>query len=152
MKNYYKAVALVAVVFVLGIAGLYLATGNGSVFITLQVPLTAWWETGHKIKEKQYSLEQARIQQEYIGAQLDLRMQQAYDQVLEAQALLVIQERTAARAQELYDQTLAYYEAGMATITQLMQAQTELTQAQIDYTDAQIAYRMYVKRYEDLGL
>lgn len=127
-------------------------TGNGSVFLTLQVPLTAWWETGHKIKEKQYSLEQARIQQEYLGAQLDLRMQQAYDQVLEAQALLVIQERTAARAQELYDQTLAYYEAGMATITQLMQAQTELTQAQIDYTDAQIAYRMYVKRYEDLGL
>lgn len=127
-------------------------TGNGSVFLTLQVPLTGWWETGHKLKEKQYALEQARIQQEYIGAQLNLRTQQAYDQVLEAQALLVIQERTAGRAQDLYYQTLSFYEAGMATITQLMQAQAELTQAQIDWTDAQIAYRMYVKRYEDMGL
>ena len=72
--------------------------------------------------------------------------------MLEAQALLVIQERTATRAQDLYFQTLAFYEAGMATITQLMQAQTELTQAQIEWTDAQIAYRMYVKRYEDLCL
>ena len=126
--------------------------GNGSVFLTLKVPLTAWWETGHKLKEKQYALEQAQIQQEYVGAQLELRTQQAYDQVLEAQALLVIQERTATRAQDLYFQTLAFYEAGMATITQLMQAQTELTQAQIEWTDAQIAYRMYVKRYEDLCL
>lgn len=126
--------------------------GNGAVFVTLQVPLTAWWETGHKLKEKEYALEQARIEQEYRTAQLNLRTQQAYDNVLEAQALLVIQARTAARAQELYHQTLAYYEAGMATITQLLQAQKDLTQAQIDWTDAQIAYRMYVKRYEDLGL
>lgn len=126
--------------------------GNGSVFLTLQVPLTAWWETGHKLKEKQYALEQARIEQEYVGAQLDLRAQQAYDQMMEAEALLRIHERTAGRAKELYDQMRIFYEAGMATVSQLLQAQIELTQAQTDWTDAQIAYRMSMRRYEDLSL
>ena len=33
MRNYYKAVALVTFVLVLGITGLYLATASGSVFL-----------------------------------------------------------------------------------------------------------------------
>ena len=126
-------------------------TGNGAVFVTLNVPLTAWWETAHKLKEKQYALEQARIDQTYIGAQLDLRSQQAYDQMMDAAVLLQLQERTVLRAQDMFEQAQANYEAGLGTIAELLQAQTDLTQAKSELSDAQIAYRVQRKRYEDLG-
>ena len=58
------------------------AKGNGAVFVTMRVPLTAWWETAHKLKEQQYAIEQAQLDANYLGAQLDLRSQQAADQLL----------------------------------------------------------------------
>ena len=125
-------------------------TGNGALFVTLQVPITNWWETGHKLKEKRYALEQAQIDAEYIGSQLNLRTQQAYDQVVEAEALLRVQQRTAEHAQEAYNQALINYEAGRATIIELLKAQMDYTQAKVDLTDAQIGYRVKRQRYLDL--
>ena len=125
-------------------------TGNGALFVTLNVPLTGWWETGHKLREKQYAIEQARIDADYLGSQLDLRTKQAYDQMIESAALVQLQERAKDHAQEIYNQTQINYEAGLATVTELLQAQTTLTQAKADLTDAQIAYRVNSRRYKDL--
>ena len=125
-------------------------TGNGAVFVTLNVPLMGWWETGHKLREKQYAIEQARIDADYVGAQLDLRTKQTYDQVVEAAMLVQLQERARDHAQEIYHQTRNNYEAGLATVTELLQAHTTLTQAKADLTDAQIAYRVHSRRYKDL--
>lgn len=130
--------------------GLQTKNGNGALFVTLNVPLTAWWETGHKLREKQYALEQAKIDAEYLGAQLDLRTKQAYDQMVEAAALVQLQQRTVEHAQQVYDQMQTNYEAGMATIAELLEAQMNSTQAKSDLTDAQIAYKVQSKRYKDL--
>lgn len=130
--------------------GLGSPTGNGAVFVTLTVPITAWWETGHKLKEHDYALEQARIDQAYIGEQLNLRTRQAYDRMAEAAAMWRLQQRTAEHARVAYEQTLVNYKAGMTTITELLQAQVAWTQAKADLTDAQIAYRVQSKRYTDL--
>ena len=121
-------------------------------FVTLNVPLTGWWETAHKLKEKEYALEQARIDRQYLGTQLDLRSQQAYDQLEDAVSMLQIQQRTVIYSEQLYEQASANYEVGLGTITELLQAQMNLTQAKSDWTDAQIAYRVQKKRYEDLCL
>lgn len=130
--------------------GLQSKSGNGALFVTLNVPLTAWWETGHKLREKQYALEQAKIEAEYLGAQLDLRTKQAYDQMVEAAALVQLQQRTVEHAQQVYDQMQTNYEAGMATVAELLEAQMNSTQAKSDLTDAQIAYKVQSKRYKDL--
>lgn len=130
--------------------GLGSPTGNGAVFVTLTVPITAWWETGHKLKEHDYALEQARIDQAYIGEQLNLRTRQAYDRMAEAAAMWQLQQHTAEHARVAYEQTLVNYKAGMTTITELLQAQMSWTQAKADLTDAQIAYRVQSKRYTDL--
>ena len=132
--------------------GLGQKTGNGALFVTLNVPLTGWWETAHKLKQKDYAIEQARIDRQYIGAQLDLRSQQAYDQLVDAVSMLQLQQRTVSYSQQLYEQASANYEAGLGTISELLQAQMNLTQAKADLTDAQIAYRVQKKRYEDLCL
>ena len=124
--------------------------GNGAVFVTMRVPLTAWWETAHKLKEQQYAIEQAQLDADYLGAQLDLRTQQAADQLMAAQALVQLQQKAVTHAEEAYRQLQVQYQAGRATINDLLQQQTTCTQTRNDYTDALIAYRIALRRYQDL--
>lgn len=130
--------------------GIRSRTGNGAVFVTLNVPLTGWWETAHRLRELDYSVEQARLQADHLNQQLQLRDIQAYDQLTSAEALVQIRQRTLAHAQEAYRQMQTNYEAGLATIAELLQAQMALTQAQSDLTDARIALRVSTRRYRDL--
>ena len=124
--------------------------GNGAVFVTMRVPLTAWWETAHKLKEQQYAIEQAQLDADYLGAQLDLRTQQAADQLMAAQALVQLQQKAVIHTEEAYRQLQVQYQAGRATISDLLQQQTTCTQTRNDYTDALIAYRIALRRYQDL--
>lgn len=124
--------------------------GNGAVFVTLNVPLTGWWETSHKLREKQYALEQAKIDAGFLGEQLELRTKQAYDLMVDAASLLQVQERTVQHAEEALNHAQVNYDAGMATIAELLQAQTALTQAKAECTDAKIAYYVQTRRYKDL--
>lgn len=130
--------------------GLRRKNGNGALFVTMRLPLTGWWETAHKLKQYNYALRQAELDIDNLGTQLDMRTQQAYDQWVEAVAILRLQQRTALHAEEAYRQTRANYEAGMATMTELLQAQTSMNQAQSDLTDAQISVRLTQRRYTDL--
>ena len=123
--------------------------GNGALFVTMRVPLSAWWETAHKLKEQRYAVEQAQLDADYLGAQLSLRSQQATDQLMAAQALVQLQQNACSHAEEAYRLTQINYEAGRATITDLLKQQTALTQAQSDLTDALIAFRLALRRYNN---
>ena len=125
-------------------------TGNGLLFVSVKVPLTEWWDTGHKLKEHSLAVEQARIEQEHLSAMLDLRMQQVCDQLQQAILMVSEQEQVLQKAQQNYQLMQANYQAGMATLTDLLTAQTTLLKAQNDLTDAIIAYRVSARRYADL--
>ena len=129
--------------------GLTSHNGNGALFVTMRVPLSAWWETAHKLKEQRYAIEQAQLDADYLGAQLSLRSQQAADQLMAAEALVQLQQNACLHAQEAYRQTQINYEAGRATISELLQQQTALTQAQSDLTDALIAFRLALRQYNN---
>lgn len=130
--------------------GIHNKNGNGALFVTLNVPITGWWETTHKMREKQYAIEQAKIDEENLGTQLQLRTQQAYDQMNDALAMVQLRQRACEHAREAHSHMQANYEAGRATIAEWLQAQMALTQAESDLTDAEIAYRVHVRRYKDL--
>ena len=125
-------------------------TGNGLLFVSVKVPLTEWWDTGHKLKEHSLAVEQARIEQEHLSAMLDLRTQQVCDQLQQAILMVSEQEQVLQKAQQNYQLMQANYQAGMATLTDLLTAQTTLLKAQNDLTDAIIAYRVSARRYADL--
>ena len=124
-------------------------TGNGLLFVSVKVPLTEWWDTGHKLKEHSLAVEQARIEQEHLSAMLDLRTQQVCDQLQQAILMVSEQEQVLQKAQQNYQLMQANYQAGMATLTDLLTAQTTLLKAQNDLTDAIIAYRVSARRYAD---
>lgn len=130
--------------------GLGSKTGNGAVFVTVSVPLTDWWETGHKIRENNIALEQARLQEQHTNELLTLRTQQAYDKMIESYLLVSENRHALDIARENYRLSGVNYRAGRGTITDLLTAQTAYLQAQNNLTDALISYRVNLRRYMDL--
>lgn len=122
-------------------------TGNGSVFFTLAIPITGWWEMGHKIQEHDITIRQVLLQQEQMTQMLALRNQQAYDKMLEAYLLVKEYERACRTAQENYRLMSVNYRAGMVTIADLLSAQTTLMQSHNQLTDARIAFRVNTRKY-----
>ncbi len=123
---------------------------NGLLFATIQVPLTGWWETAHKLKEGRYAIEQAQLQQQDLSAKLVLRHQQAANEVHKLSSLLVQMRSSAELAKQNYLLAQENYSAGLSSITELMEAQTLYQKAQTDLIDAQIQYRIALHRSQVL--
>ncbi len=130
--------------------GLGNKTGNGAVFVSVSVPLTDWWKTGHKIREDNIAVEQARLEEQHTNELLGLRTQQAYDKTVEAYSLVSENRHALDIARENYRLSGVNYRAGTGTITDLLTAQTTLLQAENNLTDAIIAYCVNLRRYTDL--
>ena len=123
---------------------------NGLLFASIQVPLTGWWETAHKLKEGRYAIEQAQLQQQDLSEKLVLRHQQAANEVHKLSSLLVQMRSSAELAQRNYILAQENYSAGLSSITELMEAQTLYQKAQTDLIDAQIQYRIALHRLQVL--
>ena len=123
---------------------------NGLLFASIQVPLTGWWETVHKLKEGRYAIEQAQLQQKDLNEKLVLRHQQAANEVHKLSSLLVQMRSSAELAKRNYLLAQENYSAGLSSITELMEAQTLYQKAQTDLIDAQIQYRIALHRLQVL--
>ncbi|MCQ2324941.1 MAG: TolC family protein [Paludibacteraceae bacterium] len=123
---------------------------NGLLFASIQVPLTGWWETAHKLKEGRYAIEQAQLQQQDLSEKLVLRHQQAANEVHKLSSLLVQMRSSAELAKQNYLLAQENYSAGLSSITELMEAQTLYQKAQTDLIDAQIQYRIALHRLQVL--
>ncbi len=132
--------------------GLGSKNGNGAVFVSVSVPLTGWWETGHKIHESNIAIEQARLEQSQLNEMLDLRTQQIYDKMTESYLLVSENRHALDIARENYRLSRVNYHAGTSNITDLLTAQATLLQAQNNLTDALISYRLHLHRYTHLTL
>lgn len=124
---------------------------NGAVFAMVSVPITGWWETGHKIREQSIRVEQARVEQRDLTEKLALRSQQAYDQMKEAEMLVEQAEQFVKLTANRARLAEVGYRAGTVTISDVLNAQTELLQAENERTDAQITYRVSQRRYKDIA-
>ncbi|MBO4574077.1 MAG: TolC family protein [Bacteroidales bacterium] len=123
---------------------------NGMVFARLEVPITKWWETSHKIKEHNLKIEQYKIMQQDLTEKMSLQEEQSYNQMIEAQALLESDKSALDMAQENYRVAELNYRAGITTITDVLEANALLLQAQNAITDRQITYVSAKRRYHDL--
>ena len=124
--------------------------GNAFLFARVAIPLTQWWETSHKIKEHNLKIEQYEIMQQDLTEKMSLQEQQAYNQMVEAEALLQSDRAAYDMAQENYRVAELNYKAGLTTITDVLEANTLLLQAQNAITDRQITYQSARRRYYDL--
>ncbi len=123
---------------------------NGMLFASVQVPLTGWWETAHKLKEGSYAIEQAQLQQRDLTEKLMLRHQQAANEVHKTESLLAQMRSSAELAWHNYEIEQVNYSAGLSSITNLLEAQTLYQKAQTDLIDMQIQHILSLRRAQTL--
>lgn len=124
---------------------------NGALGVMVRVPLTSWIETAHRLREHDASISQARLQQQDLSEQMVLQQQQAYDLVQESASLLAQYRTSLSHAKENYRLCRLNYQAGLQTISDLLQAQTLYLQSQNNLTDALIRYHMAQRTYQSLS-
>lgn len=101
-------------------------SGNGwTVMLSLQVPLFHWGEGVKKVRKARLEVENARLDLEHTSRLLELQVQQAITNVRTGSELV----RSASKAAALADASLAAttesYNLGLASITELLDAQSQ---------------------------
>lgn len=124
--------------------------GNAIFFARVAIPITQWWETSYKIKQHNLKIEQYEIMQKDLTEKMSLQEKQAYNQMIEAQALLDSDNAALEMAQENYRIASLNYQAGLNTITDVLEANALLLQAENAITDREITYVSARRRYYDL--
>ena len=120
---------------------------NGVAFATLSVPLTQWGQTAHKLKQQNLKIKQALMMQDDLNAKLNLQNRQTYDQLLEAAQLTDQHQAAVELAEDNYHRAIMNYRAGVATMTELLEAEALLLQAKNNLTDSRINYRTTLRKY-----
>lgn len=123
---------------------------NGLVLATVNVPLSAWWETAHKSRKEQLACQQSRIKEEDAHGQMMLQTRQAWNEMSEAYTQIDLCQQAVKNAEENYTEVHHFYTAGMQGMSDLLEAQTLLQQTRNNLTDQIITYQMKALRYRQL--
>ena len=124
---------------------------NAIAFAHLSIPLTGWGEIAHKIKQHKLQIQQAEMMRDDLRAKMEIQNAHVYDQLTEAIKLVAQHRSSRDLAKENYRIAMMNYEAGIGTMTELMESEALLLQAENAYTDARIAYRTSLRRFNDFN-
>ncbi|MCM1337522.1 MAG: TolC family protein [Candidatus Amulumruptor caecigallinarius] len=119
----------------------------GALFISVSVPITAWWGGSHAIKKKNLELENARIQMEDGEQMLQIAMRDAWDNLTAAYRKAETAAETVNQSRENLRLNENYYKVGVSTITDLLDAQTLYKKACDQYTTAYADYQVRTAEY-----
>ncbi len=125
-------------------------SANAVALLSLSVPLTGWLETSHKLKQHDIRIQEARLKQEYYSKMMSLEEEKAYSDMLDAGIMMKSDTAALEIAQENYRLATLNYEAGVVTISEVLQAHALLLQAQNAITDRHTTYVVARRRLMDL--
>lgn len=120
---------------------------SGIVFATASIPLTAWWETSHNARKQEILLQQAANNRADLQQQMELQVRQCWNELTEAALQQEIMRQAMADAEDNLTEATHYYQAGMSSLGEYMEAQSLLYQARSNWIDQAIAYRLKELRY-----
>ena len=123
-------------------------SANGLAFFTLQVPITNWWETSHKIKQQDYGIQKAINNREDLMQKMMLETRQAWQELQQSQAQLQLQELALRDAETNLFTARVNYEAGLVPVADLLEAQTLLRQSQDQTIDAWVDLQIKCHQYK----
>ena len=119
----------------------------GMVFATVSVPISDWWGGSHTIKRKKIAQLQAEEQLADNSELLQIRMQNAWNNVEESHQQLVIAQRSIEQAEENLRLNRDYYKAGTSKMSDLLEAQLLYQQSLDHRTDVYADYQNKLLEY-----
>ncbi len=120
-----------------------------AVMLTVSVPITDWWGGSHKIKKSRIEETNARLQQEDLTQLLQIKMENAWDELTASHRKMTIAHESISQSTENLRLNDNYYRVGVSTITDLLDAQTLYRQSCDQYTEAYGDFRLKVAQYLD---
>ncbi|MDE6560642.1 MAG: TolC family protein [Muribaculaceae bacterium] len=119
----------------------------GGVMVSVSVPISDWWGGSHAIKRKALELENAHQELENLSQKLEIEMADKWDNLTAAYRKMEIATEAIGQSKENLRLCQAYYDAGMNTITDVLDAQTLHHQAQDDFVAAYGAFKVSEAQY-----
>lgn len=101
----------------------------GALELDVTIPLSGWWGGTYAIKQKNVAIENARLEMENLSEELQINMQNKWNDLTAFHRKMQIEEEGIKQSEENLRINRMYYEAGMSTVSDLLEAETELKQA-----------------------
>ena len=121
-----------------------------STVATLQIPIFSWGADRSKLKQAELRRDQARVELSYSQRQLLSHLRQFYGEAETAHAEMDSLASSAEIAAESLRLTNLRYQAGEATVLEVVDAQNTLTQARNSYDDGQSRFRVAMANLQTL--
>jgi outer membrane protein TolC len=123
---------------------------GSSAAITLQLPVWNWGSNISKVKQANLQRKQAVVELSAAQRTLIANLRSFYDETQAARDELDLLAQSAQLATESLRLTNLRYQAGEATVLEVVDAQNTLTQASNSYNDGQVRFRVAVANLQTL--
>lgn len=138
--------------FAVGVQAQYLDIADqqntfGLAFATLSIPISDWWGGSHKMQEHNIKIDIAKNSLNEKSELLKLQMAQSYNELTENYKQISVAESILKQATEHVKVVTDNYDAGIASTSDLLEAQTMFQEAEDNVTDAQAQYLMASVKY-----
>ncbi len=110
--------------------------------INIQIPVFNGFATRARVKQNQIDIEQAQLDIEDTKLAMELAYDNAMSQLENSWITIENQQENAQLAEEVLTDTQNNYENGLATLTDLLDAERALADARNNLTNAQLDYRL----------
>jgi len=117
---------------------------------TLQLPIWSWGAGASKIKQADLKRQQARVELSFAQRRLLADLRSFYEETGTLRAQLELLSQTAELAADSLRLTTLRYQAGEATVLEVVDAQNTLTQARNAYDDGQVRFRVALANLQTL--
>jgi outer membrane protein TolC len=121
-----------------------------SAVATLQIPIFSWGSDRSKLKQAELRRDQTRVELTFSQRQLLSHLRQFYGEAETARSEMDSLATTAELAADSLRLTNLRYQAGEATVLEVVDAQNTLTQARNAFDDGQARYRVAVANLQTL--
>ena len=108
----------------------------GTIQIGVDIPLTGWWGGAYGIKRRDLELKNAKNELEDLSEQLRIEMQDKWNNLTAAHRKMEIEKLGITQSEENLYLNRMYYEAGMCTLSDLLEAETSRKEAADRYASA----------------
>lgn len=124
-----------------------LNTNGWVMMLSVQVPLFHWGEGYKKVKHARLEAKNAELNFEHTTRQMDLQVRQAASNVRTGRALVQSAQSALKQAEAALESTSTSYSLGLASITDLLDAQSQWHSARADLIEAYTQLRINIIDY-----
>ena len=122
--------------------------GFAAVSVTATIPISGWWGGSYAIKRSKSAVRQARIERDDYGQLLRIGIDNAWDDLTSAYRKAAIAKESIESSAENLRINRAFYDAGTAPITDLLQAEALHRSSMDNFIEAVAQYHVSLTAYK----